>query len=180
VSVAASNASAGAVLRAWLACMQMPSPLATNDVSHYTAAGPDASQAGAGPVGNANDSTKQGGGRGSLVAKPRLPRPEGPAPPCPRCNAGPESTKFCYYNNRNIQQPRFYCRVRAHASMPMQGHAPKLEWTASWRHQSCKQSQPCMHASRTSRWSKPHKRNSELSATLWCSPAECTLHLERV
>ena len=30
---------------------------------------------------------------------------------CARC--GSEDTKFCYYNNYNIKQPRFYCKVRA-------------------------------------------------------------------
>jgi hypothetical protein len=29
------------------------------------------------------------------AAKNKLPRPEGPSPPCPRCEAGSESTKFC-------------------------------------------------------------------------------------
>jgi len=28
--------------------------------------------------------------------------------PCPRCNS--MDTKFCYYNNYNIHQPRHYCR----------------------------------------------------------------------
>ena len=39
-----------------------------------------------------------------------------PPPPtaplaCARC--GSDDTKFCYYNNYNIKQPRFYCKVRA-------------------------------------------------------------------
>ena len=40
-------------------------------------------------------------------ARPKLPRPEGVAP-CPRCHS--EETKFCYYNNYNIKQPRYFCR----------------------------------------------------------------------
>ena len=41
-------------------------------------------------------------------ARPKLPRPEGIAC-CPRCKS--EDTKFCYYNNYNIKQPRFFCKV---------------------------------------------------------------------
>lgn len=40
----------------------------------------------------------------------KLPRPEG-RQPCPRCSSN--DTKFCYYNNYNIKQPRFYCKVCA-------------------------------------------------------------------
>lgn len=29
--------------------------------------------------------------------------------PCPRCNS--HDTKFCYYNNYNLTQPRHYCRT---------------------------------------------------------------------
>jgi hypothetical protein len=39
----------------------------------------------------------------ALAARPALPKPEGPYPPCPRCSAGPESVKFCYYNNHNVR-----------------------------------------------------------------------------
>lgn len=39
--------------------------------------------------------------------KPKLPRPTG-TEPCPRC--GSKQTKFCYYNNYNINQPRYYCK----------------------------------------------------------------------
>ncbi|EEH55135.1 dof-like transcription factor [Micromonas pusilla CCMP1545] len=39
--------------------------------------------------------------------RPKLPRPEG-ITPCPRCAS--EETKFCYYNNYNIKQPRYFCR----------------------------------------------------------------------
>jgi hypothetical protein len=38
-----------------------------------------------------------------------LPPPSHPKPiPCPRC--GSEATKFCYYNNHDPQQPRYYCK----------------------------------------------------------------------
>jgi hypothetical protein len=40
--------------------------------------------------------------------RPKLPRPVGISP-CPRCNS--EDTKFCYYNNYNIKQPRYFCKV---------------------------------------------------------------------
>ena len=45
-----------------------------------------------------------GGGGG----RAKLPRPEGTAI-CPRCNS--DNTKFCYYNNYNIKQPRYLCKV---------------------------------------------------------------------
>lgn len=38
----------------------------------------------------------------------KLPRPEGVAR-CPRCDS--EDTKFCYYNNYNVKQPRYFCKV---------------------------------------------------------------------
>ena len=49
-----------------------------------------------------------GGGAGSGDNRPKLPRPTG-IQPCPRC--GSQETKFCYYNNYNIKQPRYYCRT---------------------------------------------------------------------
>jgi hypothetical protein len=45
---------------------------------------------------------------GSGTFRPKLPRPEGPSK-CPRCHS--EDTKFCYYNNYNIKQPRHFCKV---------------------------------------------------------------------
>eukprot|EP00798_Chlamydomonas_sp_ICE-L_P001377 gene1377-32743_t len=39
--------------------------------------------------------------------RPKLQRPQ-VNEPCPRCHS-PE-TKFCYYNNYNIKQPRFFCK----------------------------------------------------------------------
>jgi hypothetical protein len=40
--------------------------------------------------------------------RPKLPRPAGTLP-CPRCASA--NTKFCYYNNYNEAQPRYYCRA---------------------------------------------------------------------
>lgn len=39
--------------------------------------------------------------------RPKLPPPENPVD-CPRCTS--KDTKFCYYNNHNIKQPRYYCK----------------------------------------------------------------------
>ena len=36
-------------------------------------------------------------------------RHERPSPPCPRCCS--QETKFCYYNNYNVKQPRYFCKV---------------------------------------------------------------------
>ena len=40
--------------------------------------------------------------------RPPLPRPEGTVN-CPRCTS--VDTKFCYYNNYNVKQPRYFCKV---------------------------------------------------------------------
>ncbi|KAG2453594.1 hypothetical protein HYH02_001812 [Chlamydomonas schloesseri] len=53
----------------------------------------------------------EGAQKGSLKAdgtRPKLPRPD-KKEACPRCNS--MDTKFCYYNNYNIKQPRFYCKT---------------------------------------------------------------------
>jgi hypothetical protein len=44
---------------------------------------------------------------GNGNGRPKLPRPTG-IQPCPRCSS--IETKFCYYNNYNIKQPRYYCK----------------------------------------------------------------------
>lgn len=46
---------------------------------------------------------------GSGGKKPKLPRPTEHVN-CPRCGGG--DTKFCYFNNYNASQPRYYCKVR--------------------------------------------------------------------
>ena len=59
----------------------------------------------------------RGSGRGETAEKVtagkdgkhgKLPRPEGTTP-CPRCDS--TDTKFCYYNNYNVKQPRYFCKV---------------------------------------------------------------------
>lgn len=68
---------------------------------------------GRGNRGNASDEGTQSSGEDEPTQQKKttkLPRPEGKYP-CPRCAS--ENTKFCYYNNYNIKQPRFYCKVRA-------------------------------------------------------------------
>ncbi|CAN6374456.1 unnamed protein product [Urochloa humidicola] len=41
------------------------------------------------------------------AARPR--KEEAAAKPCPRCNSA--NTKFCYYNNFSLQQPRYFCKT---------------------------------------------------------------------
>jgi hypothetical protein len=53
-------------------------------------------------AGAAHGDSKNGG-------KPHLPRPELPVC-CARCES--MDTKFCYYNNYNVKQPRYFCKVR--------------------------------------------------------------------
>lgn len=65
-----------------------------------------------GMKGSANDEATQSSGEDEPQQSKKttkLPRPEGKFP-CPRCSS--DNTKFCYYNNYNIKQPRFYCKVR--------------------------------------------------------------------
>uniref|UniRef100_A0A6T8PZI2 Dof-type domain-containing protein n=1 Tax=Chlamydomonas leiostraca TaxID=1034604 RepID=A0A6T8PZI2_9CHLO len=51
---------------------------------------------------------KDGGGdNNTSTKKTKPPRPD-TIEPCPRC--GSNDTKFCYYNNYNIKQPRFFCK----------------------------------------------------------------------
>lgn len=54
-------------------------------------------------------SEQQQGKEGRVEKNGKLPRPEGTAC-CPRCAS--EDTKFCYYNNYNVKQPRYFCKVR--------------------------------------------------------------------
>ncbi|PNT70923.1 dof zinc finger protein 5 [Brachypodium distachyon] len=60
------------------------------------------------------DSSSSGGGRGSVEqleeAARRARAAAGARPlPCPRCRS--EDTKFCYFNNYNVNQPRHFCRA---------------------------------------------------------------------
>lgn len=53
-------------------------------------------------------SERHASGSNEGLDKCKLPRPEcGVA--CPRCGSG--DTKFCYYNNYNVKQPRYLCKV---------------------------------------------------------------------
>ena len=70
--------------------------------------------------------------------RPKLPRPTEPAD-CPRCGSG--DTKFCYYNNYNIKQPRYYCKVRVCCQVGLGACKPGLSTMAcyggdpvSWNH----------------------------------------------
>ncbi|KAK4367229.1 hypothetical protein RND71_015109 [Anisodus tanguticus] len=38
----------------------------------------------------------------------KLPRPQDEAQKCPRCDSA--NTKFCYYNNYSLTQPRYFCK----------------------------------------------------------------------
>ncbi|XP_074587843.1 uncharacterized protein LOC141843691 [Curcuma longa] len=54
-----------------------------------------------------------GGGGGGLLGYPALASPQNQPPPppvkCPRCDS--TNTKFCYYNNYNLSQPRHFCKA---------------------------------------------------------------------
>ena len=49
----------------------------------------------------------------------KLPRPTDPIS-CPRCCS--EDTKFCYYNNYNSKQPRYFCKVRVEPMLQASHH----------------------------------------------------------
>ena len=67
-------------------------------------------------AGRSSKSKSDGSGNGK-AARSKLPRPEAPSPASPRCHADGVNTKFCYYNNYNINQPRYYCKVCVHLTM---------------------------------------------------------------
>ncbi|KAK1280399.1 Dof zinc finger protein PBF [Acorus gramineus] len=54
----------------------------------------------------------QGRGGGGVSGHGRRPEGQPPPPPpprnCPRCDS--MNTKFCYYNNYSLSQPRYCCR----------------------------------------------------------------------
>ncbi len=71
------------------------------------------------------DGPKKEGGAGAGAGateggKPKLPRPSGTVE-CPRCNS--KDTKFCYYNNYNIKQPRYFCKVSSRGA-PLRAEGP--------------------------------------------------------
>ena len=57
--------------------------------------------------GGGKASTKKGAEDADAGARPALPKPDY-LTACPRCKS--DDTKFCYYNNYNVKQPRFYCK----------------------------------------------------------------------
>lgn len=57
-----------------------------------------------------NTTQQHGGGKSSTDGHSKVKRPPG-TQQCPRCSS--KNTKFCYYNNYNVKQPRYYCRVSA-------------------------------------------------------------------
>lgn len=61
---------------------------------------------GSGLSGKGETNEKAAGGKDGKPGK--LPRPEG-STACPRCES--IDTKFCYYNNYNVKQPRYFCKV---------------------------------------------------------------------
>jgi hypothetical protein len=68
------------------------------------AAGPQGSNKLAGNEdGQASESEEE------AAPKPHKSQRRPPGQQCPRCNS--KNTKFCYYNNYNVKQPRYYCRV---------------------------------------------------------------------
>jgi hypothetical protein len=71
------------------------------------AAGPQGSNQLAGHEdGQASESEEE------AAPKPPKSQRRPPGQQCPRCNS--KNTKFCYYNNYNVKQPRYYCRVSQH------------------------------------------------------------------
>ncbi|XP_057798780.1 dof zinc finger protein DOF4.6-like [Salvia miltiorrhiza] len=59
---------------------------------------------------NSNSSSKPSNGGAAAAAAEKKPRPEKEqALNCPRCNS--TNTKFCYYNNYSLSQPRYFCKT---------------------------------------------------------------------
>ncbi|XP_010542653.1 PREDICTED: dof zinc finger protein DOF2.2 isoform X2 [Tarenaya hassleriana] len=78
-----------------------PLPQNPNHTHHHA---PPASAVGGG-------GTTAGLGGGPMAERARLakvPQPEGPLK-CPRCDSA--NTKFCYYNNYSLSQPRHFCKA---------------------------------------------------------------------
>ncbi|KAL5989652.1 hypothetical protein ACLOJK_010545 [Asimina triloba] len=58
-------------------------------------------------VGEVKGGERKGAGSGGGSGGPPDKRPEKPLP-CPRCKS--LDTKFCYFNNYNVNQPRHFCK----------------------------------------------------------------------
>ncbi|KAL6899495.1 hypothetical protein ACP4OV_006153 [Aristida adscensionis] len=83
---------------------QNPPPAAPSSAAGaQRAAAPAAATAGAAPA-------APGGGTAAGAGTERRARPQKEkALNCPRCNS--TNTKFCYYNNYSLQQPRYFCKT---------------------------------------------------------------------
>jgi hypothetical protein len=73
------------------------------------AAGPQGSSQ---PAGNEDGPASES--EEEAAPKPHKSQRRPPGQQCPRCNS--KNTKFCYYNNYNVKQPRYYCRVSSQNS----------------------------------------------------------------
>ncbi|KAF8681964.1 hypothetical protein HU200_045419 [Digitaria exilis] len=64
---------------------------------------------------DASGTRKAGGGGGTAAPPPAASQQQPPPPPpeqglrCPRCDS--PNTKFCYYNNYSLSQPRHFCKT---------------------------------------------------------------------
>ncbi|KAM0870265.1 hypothetical protein ACQ4PT_040119 [Festuca glaucescens] len=59
---------------------------------------------------NSNSKSVQAAGAAAAAAGERKPRPRPEKRvECPRCKSG--NTKFCYYNNYSMSQPRYFCKA---------------------------------------------------------------------
>ncbi|KAM0034124.1 putative transcription factor C2C2-Dof family [Helianthus debilis subsp. tardiflorus] len=56
-----------------------------------------------------NDDSSAGGGDGGPGRKPSALKPPEQTLNCPRCDS--PNTKFCYYNNYSLTQPRHFCKT---------------------------------------------------------------------
>jgi hypothetical protein len=78
----------------------------------------DAAAAAAGPQGSSHlaghEDCQASDSEEEAAPKPHKSQRRPPGQQCPRCNS--KNTKFCYYNNYNVKQPRYYCRVRQHTA----------------------------------------------------------------
>ena len=79
---------------------------------------PSRHEAGAGPAGDEPSGTEVNGDSLSGDC-----RPSGGCG-CPRC--GSVDTKFCYFNNYNVKQPRFFCKARFAVGRGYAGARPAI------------------------------------------------------
>lgn len=99
-------------------------------------------------------------GKGETTEKPsggkpgKLPRPEG-CTPCPRCDS--TDTKFCYYNNYNVKQPRYFCKVGP-------SHQETSRYWADQPDSWCPASRPLMHPACPTTSVVSPRRHSHLSS----------------